>query len=401
MNTAAARPLTAEQAAQGRKKSLRKRLFAWHSWAGFQLALLTFIVMLSGTLAVVSNEIDWLLDSERHVQPLQGEPQWQAMLSSAKTLYPDALVAGLQLGELDVMAAEALILTEDKQRIRVFIDPSTGEVLGTGHWLNVQRILRDFHRYLFIVLKGLGLPIVTIAAVVLAVQLYTGLATTRKWLRGLITLPRRKNARIFIGDLHRFSALWTTWFTLLMVITSFWYLAEWILHSAGGRAAAPILAVSAPENGIAPELNSLEAHIAATKDAFPELRISSISLPTPYSEQVIMIGPSTDWLLRPRASRVTLDAQTAEVLAVQRPEDLTALQYTADLADPWHFGDVGGLATKLLWFCCGVILTGLSATGVWLTWRRTRQSFGRWHIATSVIMLVSGVFGFGYISFQL
>jgi uncharacterized iron-regulated membrane protein len=364
--------------------SLRKKLYGWHSWAGFQLAILSFVVLLSGTLAVVSDEIDWLLDGERHIRAFDGEPDWNAMYRNAQAVAPEGKLVAMNLGELPVMAAEARLSFGERKLLRVFLDPRDGRVLGTGSWINVQRILRDFHRYLFIFTKGLGLPIVTIVAVVLGVQLVTGLATTRKWMRGLITLPRRKNSRVFIGDLHRFAALWTTWFTLLIVVTSAWYFTEWGLHRVGVSVSAPLMATSKALADYPSPVGSLQRHIDATKAVFPEMTAHNISLPTARRNQVIITGPSTDWLLRDRASRVTLDPATAAVLAVQRPADLDTLEYLADLVDPVHFGSFGGLTTKILWFICGLLLTGLSASGVWLTWRRTRQTLGRWHLLTSV-----------------
>jgi uncharacterized iron-regulated membrane protein len=299
------------------------------------------------------------------------------MYRNAQAGAPEGKLVAMNLGELPVMAAEARLSFGERKLLRVFLDPRDGRVLGTGSWINVQRILRDFHRYLFIFTKGLGLPIVTIVAVVLGVQLVTGLATTRKWMRGLLTLPRRKNSRVFIGDLHRFAALWTTWFTLLIVVTSAWYFTEWGLHRAGVSVSAPLMATSKALADYPSPVGSLQRHIDATKAVFPEMTAHNISLPTARRNQVIITGPSTDWLLRDRASRVRLDPATGAALAVQRPADLDTLEYLADFVDPVYLGSFGGLTTKILWFICGLLLTGLSASGVWLTWRRTHQTLVR------------------------
>lgn len=359
--------------------------------------MLSFVVLLSGTLAVLGDEIDWLLDGDRRIEAFEGRPAWSAMHAATRERFPDLELQSLDLGELPTMAALARVRLPDGRPHRLFLDPATGEVLGEGHWLSAQRLLRDFHRYLFMLPSGLGLPIVTIVALVLAVQLVTGLMTVRKWARGLVTVRSRRGLRVFLGDLHRSAGLWSTWFTALMVVTSFWYFAEWVLHSSGGRAAAPMAAVSAPA-GPVPSLRPLGEYVAAAEDAYPGFESRSILFPDERRAQVIITGRAGDWLVRDRAARVTLDAADARVLAVQRPESLTALEYVADLADPWHFGDVGGLATKLLWFTFGAVLTGLSATGVWLTWRRTRAGPSRWHALSGGILLAAGVFGAGYIS---
>jgi len=208
--------------------------------------VLSFVVLLSGTLAVLGDEIDWLLDGDRRIEAFEGRPAWSAMHAATRERFPDLELQSLDLGELPTIAAQARVRLPDGRPHRLFLDPATGEVLGEGHWLSAQRLLRDFHRYLFMLPSGLGLPIVTIVALVLAVPLVTGLMTVRKWARGLVTVRSQRGLRVFLGDLHRSAGLWSNWFTALMVVTSFWYFAEWMLHSSGGRAAAPMAAVSAP-----------------------------------------------------------------------------------------------------------------------------------------------------------
>lgn len=386
-----------------RRRSPRKTLYRVHSWAGFQLALLTFVVLLSGTLAVVGDEIDWLLDSDRRVAPTGGLPDWDGMYDTAVALHPEYSVASIGLGELSVMAATVGMTKPDGNPHLIFVHPVSGELRGEGHWLSAQRILRDLHRYLFITILGLGLPVVTVAAIVLAVQLVTGLLTIRRWRQAAVTLRAGKGARILIGDLHRAAGLWTFWFTLLIVITSLWYFAEWTMWRSGYRPEAPrvnsvaVADESTNEMG-AESLLPVSRYADAAQSAFPQLRPTTVLFPSRAGGTVTVHGSSTTWLLRDRASRVFLDPRDAGVLRVQRPEDLTVLQYMTELADPWHFGDVGGLATKLLWFVSGLVLTALSATGVWLTWRRTRQGVGKWHWATLGVMGVATVFGAGYIA---
>ena len=47
----------------------RRRLFVLHSWVGFQLAIVMSVILATGTVATVSNEIDWLLRAELRVTP--------------------------------------------------------------------------------------------------------------------------------------------------------------------------------------------------------------------------------------------------------------------------------------------------------------------------------------------
>lgn len=41
-----------------------KKLYNLHAWVGFQFSLVLFIIVATGTIATVSNEIDWLVFEE-------------------------------------------------------------------------------------------------------------------------------------------------------------------------------------------------------------------------------------------------------------------------------------------------------------------------------------------------
>jgi len=82
--------------------------------------------------------------------------------------------------------------------------------------------------------------------------------------------------------------------------------------------------------------------------------------------------------------------------------DLMAYEYWDHMADPLHFGDFGGLTTKLIWFVFGLELSGLCLSGAWLQVQRLRIRSGarqRWpidgaqrlpDIATGVAVFIGG-----------
>ena len=56
------------------------------------------------------------------------------------------------------------------------------------------------------------------------------------------------------------------------------------------------------------------------------------------------------------------------------------------------------LPTKLIWFAFGVAMTGLSFTGVWLTYRRMKKTLiSRTQIATMPVLLGAMIFGSFYL----
>ena len=212
-----------------RKKSERKQLYELHTWLGFHLALVMSLVLLTGTIATISNEIDWLIQHDMRVTPKGEFIGWGALETAARAYSPGDVVVSISSMPVssvpaDHFAYRARMVNESGGQYFLHLNQWTGEVTGTTHPLTVQRFFRDLHRYLFMP-NFIGLPLVTSLAFVLAVSLYTGLKTTRNW-RTLATRIRlKKGARVAVGDAHKFTGIWASWFFIIIVVTGVWYLA--------------------------------------------------------------------------------------------------------------------------------------------------------------------------------
>ena len=280
----------------------------------------------------------------------------------------------------DYLAYRATVSDELGNRYYLYVDQWTGKVTGTTGLLTVQRFFRDFHRYLFMP-SIIGLPIVASMAFVLAISLYTGLKTSRNW-RTLMTRVRlNKGTRVFIGDAHKAAGLWSIWFFVLVIFTSVWYLAELggnINARFGGQSFEPSRPSLSQERvksfGDVVNIRSTEDILQATKAVFPELDATEIFYPIKPNQGITVLGDRRNPILRSRANRIFFDPENLEPLKIQRSEDIGIVAWINEIADPLHFGYFGGITTKLIWFIFGLAMTGLSASGVWLTWRRLKPS---------------------------
>jgi uncharacterized iron-regulated membrane protein len=54
--------------------------------------------------------------------------------------------------------------------------------------------------------------------------------------------------------------------------------------------------------------------------------------------------------------------------------EMSAAERWVHTADPLHFGNFGGLATKLVWVVFGLLLTGLCVTGVVIFTKRSASA---------------------------
>ena len=169
------------KASSDKQTTPRRRLYKLHTWVGFHLAWVMSLVLLTGTFAVISHEIDWLVHGEMRVTPPSERPpiDWAALEAAARDHNPGDTLLTLSRMSGDCFAYRARLINRDGQHYFLHVNQWTGEVTGETSVLTVQRVFRDLHRYLFMP-NFIGLPLVTSLAFVLAISLYTGLKTTRK-----------------------------------------------------------------------------------------------------------------------------------------------------------------------------------------------------------------------------
>lgn len=346
----------------------RRLWFDLHSWVGLKLSLLMAFVCLTGTLAVFSHEIDWLLHPQMRVEPADTSASWGGMLAAVRAAHPDWKVSRIEAPRGRRFAAAASVQTPDGRLRFVWIDPYRGVVTGDTGWFNTQRFLRNTHRHLMLPVRW-GVPIVSSLAVALLVSFASSFVIYKRWWRGFFSWPRGERRRRFWGDVHRLAGVWSLWFVLLIALTGLWYLVESL---GGGAPAAQALwqAPRAEAMGIDPE--RVDQAIDRARRDWPGLKVGGISLDDAKGRLVID-GQADAWLVRDRANAMAFDAEGRVVDTVDA-SGLSAHQRIAEMADPLHFGTFGGLATQVLWFVFGAALTLLSLSGVYLFGLRSAES---------------------------
>jgi uncharacterized iron-regulated membrane protein len=297
------------------------------------------------------------------------------------------------------------------QRYYVFVDAYQGKVTGSTT-VTFQRFFRDFHYYLFMPFYQVGYFIVLVFSFLLLAILTTALVFYKKWWKKFFDFKYGSNTLVFFRSLHRIAGLWSLPFALLFSITSIWYFTE----------RTNIGNVSGISNPTPPKLESqgldtqgetafsytLDYDLAAKKalKEIPDLRIGGIVPTNSLTTPIYIRGKSSVPLVRKRSNRVYVDPATYEVVGVQKATEIPAIMYLNDIADPLHFGNWGGLLTKVIWFLSGLTLSGLILTGIWIALKRQMKKVKKLPDATLAFWkyfnwgIVLAVFGFMY-SFML
>ncbi len=350
--------------------------FLVHSWIGLKLSLFMSFILITGTIAVFSHEIDWLLHPEMRASERVAEEDvaWGAMYESLQAVYPEGYLISLDRYHNPAFALHALLVTEWGENAYAWFSPAGGRYQGATPFYNVQRFFRNVHRHLMLPISY-GVPIVTALAFPLLISLVAGFIVYRKFWRGFFRWPRfSRKPRIWLGDLHRLTGLWTSWFVALIALTSVFDLVE----ELGWRAAPlppPDRAPAARASVIPADFDGgdLNRAVARAREELPGLRIRRILFPANDSGALAVQGQHTASLVRPRANTVYIDPDTQEVLGSYSGEQLDVYTRISEAADPLHFGTFGGFATQLLWFLFGTAMSGLSITGVLIYLKRIRQ----------------------------
>ena len=350
-----------DDAVAPRPVAKRKASRTWwnvHQWVGLKLSLFMAFIMFTGTLAVVSNEIDWVLQPSLRVAPAtaQGPVDWPAIANNAARHPGVTQVWSMEAPVASAFAVKVTVEDAAGDLFYLHAHPATAAIQGEAPWAGAQRILRNMHRHLNLPTK-IGVPIVSFLGFLLLISFVTSLVVYKKWWRGFAKPLRVRDARTWWGDFHRLAGVWSLWFVALMSLTSIWYFAESL-----GLDAPPPPRIKLEEPA-RPMAEGLEPAFAAALAAYPGLEVRRVILPGEESPVLQLHGDHEAVLVRPRANAVWVDPASAEVLLTTDGRDLNMHQRISEMADPLHFGDFGGYWTKVPWFLFGLLLTGLSLSG--------------------------------------
>lgn len=306
------------------------------------------------------------------VQPEGEALGWPRLKQALNEAYPESEVLGIEAPLNRRSAAVAPVRQPDERVIYAFVDPYRGEVTGSYSGFNVQRFFRDFHRSLFLPFPW-GELLVTAFFAALLVSLWSALRFLKRWWKGFFRF-RRGRGRARWSEWHKLSGLWSGWFLLVIGVTAGWYLFEAARYSFGdslfsyaGQGESARHRIPAPERpgddpGEARQL-PLADLLRTVQRERPDLELRSLR----FDEEagtLYVDGQSDHLLVRNRANQVIVDARSGELLYNLSASDLPPYWRWADTADPLHFGTFGGLASKVVWFGFGLLLSGLVLTGL-------------------------------------
>lgn len=344
----------------------RATWFKVHSFVGFKLSILLCFILITGTLAVLSHEIDWLANPAKRVSPDSvTDMEWARVYHAAYKRLPDTQLLHLNAPLDPWFAAEVVYQQSDGQWHRHFFHPTTAVFQGDGRWYNWQRFFRMSHRHLMLP-TVIGITVVGILGVFMLISLITSFVVYKGWWKGFLRLPRTKNRQLFWADMHRLTGVWSLWFVLLISVTGVWYLAEkWGANAVYPKRAQAISELS-KQQAVMPVPETFQLMLEQVQNVYPELSLTSVFFPQKQGQPVVFRGQAEAMLVRPRVNAVSFDPFTGEMLDIIRGEQMSAHVRISEAADPLHFGTFAGLPSKILYFIFGIVLSVLAVSGTYI-----------------------------------
>ena len=365
------------------KKSRSKIWFLVHSWLALPIWFFVLIVCVTGTLAVVSQEIVWLASPQmRASQPSDDAPllSYDQVLAAIKQAEPQLLVESINRPDESHFALDVDVAYPDGRTVTVYVNPYTGVIQGAAPEFNFRAFTRALHGWWLVPFTNgfsWGWYLVSFLGLPLLGSLITGLVVYKKFWKGFFKPNLRFNhgARIFWGDFHRLCGIWSIWFIAVISITGLWFLIQAFMFdnqiSISTAGNPPVVARQdvpiTPDGSPAPKI-SLDQAVNIAAENIPGLDASFVSLPSNAYGHIEVGGPGWYPLLFQTAD---INPYNGAIEGSRMIADRSGLELVTESMRPLHTGDFGGLWVKLIWFFFGLVLSMMVLSGLLIWTKRT------------------------------
>lgn len=367
-------------------KKLNKRFwFQIHGWASLPIWIVFCLVCLTGTIAVFSHELTWLTNPAARAENPDNlaEKSMPELIAIVEQAYPTAKVTTAMAFEAYLVSA--IIFTDsDKPQAIAYVNQFTGKIQEVNNGITFINFMRSLHAWLLFPWQhsySVGYYLVCSMAIAMLIALISGLIIYKKFWRAYLKPQIRfdKRKKIILGDLHRTAGAWSIWFLLLMSVTGLWYLVQAVLWHKDieidpNPPAIKEIPAATIDGSVPQRKYSLEDALRITKQQFPDFKSTYVMPPEHVRDSYKFYGEGDFIFYDQYSYGVAVDPWSGEIIHTLSPQNMNVLQTFSHIANPLHYGTIGGVWTKVIWFIFGVFLTGMSITGFWMWSERTLKN---------------------------
>jgi len=357
---------------------VRKLFWRLHSVAGLLAGLGLVVVGLTGSVLVFHEELDALFrPAQTRVQVSGPRLPLETLVARVEREAPGRAVVGWDLKPHDPGAADGVFVmpfgTRDWQYLT--IDPYTGRLLcqPQDYRATFKGWLLELHKELF--LKDAGVLITGLLGAALCFLGLSGLYLYRRFWKTLFRLRLKASFRMISGDFHRLVGVWSTGFNLLLGFTgAYWNLGNVVEYLKKPHAVASDEVLF--YNKLFPADLPIQEMLTRAEREIPGFETHYVSLPWAPGGPFTLWGKKADaaWIRSPHGSQVAFDSSDAHLLSTNDITRAGWWQQTVDTFKPLHFGNFGGIPSKIFWSLGGLTPAMLCLSGMSIWWQRRKLS---------------------------
>ena len=360
---------------------MRKRLWLLHSWLGLICGLALLVIGLTGSVLVFHEEISSTLHPEtvlnRNYSPDSQRLPVSELAQAVQNKFPDFWIRGWLFNHQSEKRDRVYLMQrgDDEWRI-LYVDPYTAETAERpfAYPETIYGWFIELHYTFFADHFGIALAgLFALAFVLLSVS---GIYLHRPFFKALFRLRWGTSARIFFSDLHKAIGIATIPFNLILGLTgAYWNIAH-LAHDLIEHANEEEEPIAAAYPHSLDHIDALQA-IADAK--VPGYALNYIYFPTSADPVFYLYGqhPGAGPFNSPYGSSLWISAETGDVAHVSDLRKSGLWAQILDAFEPLHFGNFGGLATKILWCLAGLAPATLALSGSLIYLSRKRKAKAR------------------------
>lgn len=342
---------------------MRKTLFNVHLYTSLISGLILLVICLTGCLLVFEVPMDrWLDPKVSFVEVRDASVPFAQIMATLKVTFPKQ-----QVTEMDLAGPGTSVIAKLTGDTRVFVNPYTGEIIGTRQGQPPSYEVRHVHRELLA--GNTGAQIVRITTFLLLLQSITGLYLW--WPLRRMKLNWSAPWQRINFDLHHSIGFFTSAFVCVIATTglikAYGDELQPLFNRMTGEPATTRALLSTPSaNGPV----AMDVAIAAAKVQLPGATIARITPPKVKNGSILITmkyhGDST----APGRSWVVVDQYTGQVLGSQDARTAPAGAQIPIVNRALHVGGIYGVPTRILAFLASLAVVVQLITGLTMWWRK-------------------------------
>lgn len=355
---------------------MRKQHLQIHRYIGILVGLLLAIIASTGSVLVLSTEINYFLNPQiHHLAPSSTSVSIQQIANITSENYPGENLDYIKIPQQQDEAYQ-VVLTSAK---KVYVNPYNGEILAIIHKNDFLELTRRIHTTLLA--GNFGEFLVGICGILLVTRVINGLSLWVGWKRLSAGFKIRFHApkHLINYDFHQVVGVISVIFLIFIGITGALMVFKQPVKYWGYQ----IMGIPQPE--LIPSIPrenkklDLDEFIAKANLALADGKVTILVAPKNETSPVIVRKRFAGDLNVNGKSYIYLDQYTGEVLKVENFHKIPGIDKLLASLYPLHIGSYGGVVSKLIYFLFGFVPIFLFITGLTIFWHKSYGSVKKKH----------------------